>query len=85
MTYRFTLFLDGVERLDDAAADVLYEAGCDDGTPFSRCGEAGVGFDREADTLEAAIVSAVSNVRDAGFAVDRVEVDPADVPAALSA
>ena len=85
MTYRFTVYLEDVEGLTEDAADRLFEAGCDDGTPFSRSGEAAVGFDRDAESLEAAMRSAVANVRAAGYGVSRVEVDPADVPLAATA
>lgn len=43
MTYRFTPFLEDVEVMTDEVADRLFEAGCNDATPFSRSGEAAVG------------------------------------------
>ena len=82
MTYGFTVYLAGVEQIDEEIADRLFAAGCDDGTPVSRDRRAAVGFDRDAPSLEAAIASAVADVRAAGFDVGRVELDPADLPAA---
>ena len=66
MIYRFAVILRGLDVIDDNLADSLYEAGCDDGSPFSSCGVAAVGFDREADCLESAIRSAVADVQKAG-------------------
>ena len=51
MVYRFAVILRGLDVIDDELANALYEAGCDDGSPFSSCGVATVGFDREADCL----------------------------------
>jgi hypothetical protein len=53
----------------------LFAAGCDDGTPASCHGLAWVHFDREAASLEDAIRSAVAQVRAAGLAVSKVELD----------
>lgn len=76
--FEFSLILDGVDRSDDVMANALYEAGCDDGTLYSICGETAVGFSREASSLEEAVRSAIADVARAGFAVNRVE--PADAP-----
>jgi hypothetical protein len=81
MTYGFTVYLKSVTAVTDDLANRLFESGCDDGTPFSRDGEVAIGFDRDAPSLEAAIASAVADVRSAGFAVSRIELDPADLPA----
>lgn len=72
--FSFTVFLSGVDVMTDEIAEALVSAGCDDGSPFSRLGQAGVDFDRRADSLADAIRSAVSDVRKAGFQVDRVEL-----------
>ena len=74
--YEFKLVLGGVSEITEKIADALYEAGCDDGTPFSGRGVAAVGFTREAANLEEAVRSAMSDVDKAGFTVARVE--PAD-------
>ena len=80
LTYRFTLHLNGINAMTPEIADALHEASCDDATPFARAREAGVGFDREAESLEAAITSALADMRSAGFRVKRVVIDPADLP-----
>ena len=74
--HRFTVILSGLTEMTDAAANALYEAGCDDGSPGS-C--EGVAFDREASSLSEAIHSAVRDVRKAGFDVVRVEIEAEDL------
>jgi hypothetical protein len=63
-------------------ADALFEAGCDDSSPWSSEGVVSVAFDREAESLGDAIGSAVKDVERAGFAVARVDVE--QQPAARS-
>ncbi len=72
--FSFTVFLVGVDVMTEDVAEALVMAGCDDGSPFSRMGQAGIDFDRTAPSLQDAIRSAVANVRQAGFHVDRVEL-----------
>lgn len=64
--WSFRLVLAGVE-LTDADLDALYEAGCDDAT-FSRERDGSVFaiFDRETDSAEKAIISALDDVARAG-------------------
>lgn len=73
--YEFDVVLQGVAEVTDDAADALFAAGCDDGTPVSSDGTAWIHFDREASSLEEAIRSALGQVRSAGFGVARVELD----------
>ena len=61
--YQFTVHLEGLPEMTDDAANALFEAGCDDGSPFSRDGRSSVVFHREARSLEAAVVAAVRDVR----------------------
>jgi hypothetical protein len=88
MTHWFSLILsdtegafdvesdDEFQDIFDWMADELYEAGCDDGTfGCSQC-VFSIGFYREADSLEAAIRSAIADVQSAGYSVSRVQVDP---------
>lgn len=72
-TYVFRLIV--TEPIDDEAADRLFEAGVDDG--FIETGPLGhsVGFDRQADALEDAVISAIDEVESAGVEVLRVEPD----------
>ena len=74
-TYEFDVVLKGIPEVTDDQADSLFVHGCDDGTPACRDGLAWVHFDREAPSLEEAIHSAVSQVRAAGFAVPKVELE----------
>ncbi len=74
-TYEFDIFLKGVSEVTDDQADVLFAQGCADGTPACCNGMAWIHFDREAPSLEAAIHSAVIQVRSAGFTVSKVELD----------
>ena len=71
--HEFQLILADVDEITDEMSNALYEAGCDDGTPFSSEGIAAVGFTREAVSLDEAIRSAIADVRQAGYAVRRVE------------
>ena len=73
-TYEFSLVLTASDVTDDDC-DALYDAGCDDGTVVTRDGVTHIAFDREAESLEAAIRSATAEVRAAGFEVARVEMD----------
>lgn len=74
-TYRFTIVLSGVDEMTEDIAEALFEAGCDDGSPASGLGIAWVGFDRDAISLEAAVASALANVRAAGQTVARVQLN----------
>lgn len=74
-TYAFDVVLKDVFEVTDEQADSLFAAGCDDGTPSGCGGVAWVHFDREAASLEEAIVSAVAHVQAAGFTVSRVVLD----------
>ncbi len=64
------------------AAEALFEAGCDDGSPGSSQGVVSIDFHREAESLEAAIRSAIADVQKAGCAVAQVTLE-ADVLASL--
>ena len=74
-SYRFTIYLRGVDYMTEDMAEALYDAGCDDCLPGSSAGQCHVAFDREAVSLEAAVASAADNIRAAGLQVDRVQID----------
>ena len=59
--------------MTEEISNALFEAGCDDGTPFSSEGVAAVGFTREATSLEQAVRSAISDIQKAGYGIERVE------------
>ena len=73
--YEFTLILSGPLELTEDLADTLFEAGCDDGPPGTCNGVFSIDFHREADSLEAAICSAIVNVQSTGYTVARVEME----------
>lgn len=79
--YEFTLILKGQLELTEEMADELFEAGCDDGTPGISNGVFSIDFHREANSIEEAIRSAISNVKSAGYEVERVEIEAEAVPA----
>jgi hypothetical protein len=78
--YEFSLILKGSLELTEDIANALFESGCDDGTPGTSCGVFSISFHRDADTLEAAINSAIKNVKAAGYEVARVEIEAGAMP-----
>ncbi len=75
-TYTFTIAVtdqtaDGFEDL----AEALYEAGCDDATVSLCEGTVSIDFDREAETMDEALRSAVKQVESVGCVVARVEIE----------
>ncbi len=79
--WRFTLIIEGRDVLEGQTADLLFEAGCDDASFGWSCGIQEAGFDREAESLEEAVCSAVSAVESVkGFDVVRL-VDDSTVTA----
>jgi hypothetical protein len=73
--HEFTLFLSGLAKITDEAANALFEAGCDDASPASCDGVVWMTFHREADSLDAAVRSAMADVQKAGFQVERLEIE----------
>lgn len=65
--YTFTIVLDGVAQLTRALETALYEAGCDDALPWMSNGKVGLDFTRAAKSKEAAIQSALRDIRRAGL------------------
>ncbi|NIO42549.1 MAG: hypothetical protein GTO41_21835 [Burkholderiales bacterium] len=78
--YEFSLILTGAPELTEDIADKLFKAGCDDGTPGTCNGVFSIDFHREANSLEEAINSAIKNVREAGYDVERVQIDAGAMP-----
>ena len=74
--YQFDVVLARIApEISDELADELFAAGCDDGTACSSEGVAWIGFTREADSLEAAIRSAVADVQKANCTVSRIQIE----------
>ncbi len=78
--YEFSLILNGDWELTEEMADELYESGCDDGTPGTCNGVFSIDFHREADSLESAIMSAIANVKAAGYEVEQVQIEVESLP-----
>lgn len=74
-TYNFRVVLASGTDLTDDLAERLGEVGCDDATPWSSKGVVSLGFDREADSLETAIRSAIADIQKAGCTVEHVEIE----------
>ena len=74
-TYEFDVVLRNVSEVTDDLAEALFQAGCDDATFTSQNGRTWVHFDREAQSLEEAIRSAVANIQAAGLTASIVELD----------
>lgn len=69
-TYHFTAIVEGPDLQSDDLIDALYEAGGDDALVGRRDGIQYLDFDREAPSLEEAILSAVADIEQ----LDGVEV-----------
>ena len=78
--YEFSLVLRGPLELTEEVAEKLFECGCDDGTPGVCNGAFTIDFHREAESLEAAINSAIQNVRAAGQEVEHVQIEADAMP-----
>ena len=71
--HHFTLIVDGPDLQDDTLIDAIFEAGCDDAAISLIDGIQYVDFDREAASLEQAILTAVTDLeRISGVAVVRI-------------
>lgn len=77
--YQFTLVVDGLDLMNADHANALYEAGCDDASPAQQSGRGYIGFDRQADSLMDAILSACADVRKADIGVEILRIDAEDL------
>ncbi len=77
--YNFALVLSGISEPESQIEDALYEAGCDDAILSFRSGIAYLEFDREAQGLKEAIVSAVRDLERANGNLKVVRVEPGDL------
>ena len=69
-SYEFTLIVEGPDLQTSARIDALYEAGCDDALVGQSHGVQYLDFDRDAPSLDDAVLSAISNVE----SIEGVEV-----------
>jgi len=74
--YEFSIIASGLDPRTEDFETRFYDAGCDDATISFQKGHIIVDFSREADSIAAAITSALESVQKAGAHVDRVEPDP---------
>ncbi len=65
--FDLTLLLTGTSSITDEIANQLFEAGCDDATLCATSNRVTLVFSRSASDFEAAISSALQDVRTAGF------------------
>ncbi len=65
-THTFTLIIDGPDLQADELVDEVFEAGCDDALVGRVDGIQIADFDREADTLQDAVLSAVAELESIG-------------------
>lgn len=81
--FSFTLFVEGVDLRGDDQVDALFEAGCGDALVGLVDGAGRLDFDREAASLEEAVLSAVEDIEsvEGAKAVRVAEVGPAPTPA----
>ena len=80
--YEFVVTLSKGTPHSDDLVDALFEAGCDDGSVWSRGEMVHIGFSREANSLEEAIRSAIGDVQRTGAVVAEVTM-AADALSAL--
>ena len=64
--HHFTLIVDGADLQDESLIDRLFEAGCDDALVGSTDGVQFIDFDRDAASMDVAILSAVADVEQVG-------------------
>lgn len=78
-SYEFTLIVEGPDLQDDANVAALFEAGCDDAT-VGRVGAIQyLDFDREAESLSAAVASAAEAIEAAVPGARVVHLEPDDL------
>lgn len=74
-THEFTIVASGLDPEAEDFEDRFYVAGCDDATISYQKGAIILEFSREAQSFARALISALSDVQEAGARVDRVEPD----------
>ncbi len=78
-TFVFTLIIETVPVLTEQLEDALFEAGCDDALLSFRNGIAYLDFDRESESLEKAVLSAIIQVENTGLKLSVKRVEPSDL------
>jgi hypothetical protein len=75
-TYQFTLVLKNVNENTKELEDSLFEVGCDDALINFKNGAVYLEFDREASSLEEAVISAIKDVQSSSIDSEVVSVAP---------
>src|SRR5665811_1758773 len=75
-TYEFSVIASGLDPQAEDFEARFYDGGCDDALVSFQKGHIIIDFAREAESIDAAIASAIENVAVLGATVDRVEPDP---------
>ncbi len=76
--YQFTLVLKGVDENTPELEDALYNAGCNDALINFREGTVYLDFDRKANTLKEAVISAIRDIESSSLGGIVVSVAPED-------
>jgi hypothetical protein len=76
--YEFKLILVDLDDLSTEVTDKLYEAGLDDALLCRRKGVVTAGFDREAESFEHAVLSAMADIRKADVGVTGFRLEDQD-------
>lgn len=77
--YQFTLVLKNVDESTPGLEDNLYEAGCDDTLINYKNGTVYLDFDREASSLESAVMNAIKQVESAPIGAIVTNIAPEDL------
>ena len=75
-TFEFSIIASGLDPADENFEARFFDNGCDDATISFQKGHIIVDFARDAESVDAAISSAIEGVMAAGATVERVEPDP---------
>jgi hypothetical protein len=78
-TQNFTLILSGVEEPTEVIENALFESNCDDALLYFRDRIGYLEFDREAASLEDAILSAICDIQQSGIKAKPIRVEPSDM------
>ena len=77
--FNFTLVVSGVHEETRGLEDALFVAGCDDALLYFKNGVTYLEFDRESDSLESAILSAIHAVESTNIGANVIRVEPEDL------
>lgn len=78
-TYEFTLILDGVYDQTEGLEDQLFEAGCGDALINFRNGTVYLDFNREATSVDEAVISAIKSVENSKLGAKVISILPDDL------